>query len=67
MGWKGVVSEMQQLQENKLHMRVSDSGWAKFGWGKIYGQWICGAVIFCYDMDKFIPLNLLKNQFLHTF
>ena len=29
----------QQVQENKLHMSVSDSGWAKFGWGKIYGQW----------------------------
>ena len=51
----------QRVQENKLHMSVSDSGWAKFGWGKIYGQWICGAVIFVYDMDKFIPLNLLKK------
>lgn len=50
----------QQVQENKLHMSVSDSGWAKFGWGKIYGQWICGAVIFTYDMDKFVPLNLLN-------
>ena len=44
----------QQVEENKLHMSVSDSGWAKFGWGKIYGQWICGATIFAYDMDKFI-------------
>ena len=51
----------QCVQENKLHMSVSDSGWAKFGWGKIYGQWICGAVIFAYDMDKFVPLNLLKK------
>ncbi|MCL1849142.1 MAG: AMP-binding protein [Clostridiales bacterium] len=49
-----------KVQENKLHMSVSDSGWAKFGWGKIYGQWICGAVIFAYDMDKFIPANLLS-------
>ncbi len=49
-----------RVQENKLHMSVSDSGWAKFGWGKIYGQWICGAVIFAYDMDKFIPLKLLE-------
>ena len=24
----------QQVQENKLHMSVTDSGWAKFGWGK---------------------------------
>lgn len=50
----------QRVQENKLHMSVSDSGWAKFGWGKIYGQWLCGAVIFAYDMDKFIPLKLLE-------
>ncbi len=51
----------QRVQNNKLHMSVSDSGWAKFGWGKIYGQWICGATIFAYDMDKFVPLNLLDK------
>lgn len=51
-----------QVQENKLHMSVSDSGWAKFGWGKIYGQWICGAVVFAYDMKKFIPTNLLQKM-----
>ena len=51
----------QCVRENKLHMSVSDSGWAKFGWGKIYGQWICGAVIFAYDMDKFVPKNLLQK------
>jgi len=51
----------QQVQENKLHMSVSDSGWAKFGWGKIYGQWICGATIFAYDMDKFVPVKLLEK------
>ena len=51
----------QQVQENKLHMSVSDSGWAKFSWGKIYGQWMCGAVIFAYDMEKFIPLKLLET------
>lgn len=49
----------QCVEENKLHMSVSDSGWAKFGWGKIYGQWICGATVFCYDMKKFVPKNLL--------
>jgi acetyl-CoA synthetase len=51
----------QQVRENKLHMSVSDSGWAKFGWGKIYGQLICGAAIFAYDMEKFIPKNLMKR------
>lgn len=52
----------QQVEEDKLHMSVSDSGWAKFGWGKIYGQWVCGAVIFAYDMlGKFEPKNLLAK------
>ena len=52
----------QHVEENKLHMSVSDSGWAKFGWGKIYGQWICGATIFCYDMvGKFEPKKLLEK------
>lgn len=51
----------QQVQENHLHMSVSDSGWAKFGWGKIYGQWICGATVFAYDMDKFVPAKLLQK------
>ncbi|MCQ2538522.1 MAG: AMP-binding protein [Lachnospiraceae bacterium] len=52
----------QQVQEGKLHMSVSDSGWAKFGWGKIYGQWICGATIFAYDMKKFVPTTLLQKM-----
>lgn len=53
----------QQVEENKLHMSVSDSGWAKFGWGKIYGQWIAGAVIFAYDMiGKFHPTKLLQHM-----
>ena len=51
----------QQVRENELHMSVTDSGWAKFGWGKIYGQWICGATVLAYDMDKFVPVKLLQK------
>ena len=51
----------QQVEENTLHMSVSDSGWAKFGWGKIYGQWMSGATIFAYDMEKFVPTRLLQK------
>ena len=50
----------QQVEENRLHMSVTDSGWAKFGWGKIYGQWIAGTTVFCYDMKKFKPAKLLQ-------
>ena len=51
----------QQVQENELHCSVSDSGWAKFGWGKIYGQWICGAPIFAYDAERFGARELLQR------
>ena len=51
----------QQVQEDKLHCSVSDSGWAKFGWGKIYGQWISGAVIFAFDNFRFDPLRLMTK------
>ncbi|MCL2756653.1 MAG: AMP-binding protein [Coriobacteriia bacterium] len=51
----------QQVQENRLHCSVTDSGWAKFGWGKIYGQWIAGATIFAFDTIKFNPVRLLER------
>lgn len=51
----------QRVQPNGLHLTVADSGWAKFGWGKLYGQWICGAVQFLYDMDRFDPCKLLEK------
>ena len=50
-----------QVQENKLHMSISDSGWAKFGWGKFYGQWICGAIQFVYDFTgRFNAKDMLE-------
>ena len=50
----------QRVEEGKLHLTMSDSGWAKFAWGKIYGQWICGAVIVAYDNEKFSAKNTLE-------
>lgn len=50
----------QHTEEGKLHLTMSDSGWAKFAWGKIYGQWICGAVIVAYDNEKFNAKNTLE-------
>lgn len=50
----------QMLSEEGLHLTVAESGWAKCGWGKIYGQWICGVSLFVYDMDRFVSHNLLK-------
>lgn len=51
----------QQLRPGDLHISVADTGWAKCGWGKIYGQWICGAASFVYDMDRFHAATLLQK------
>lgn len=34
------------LKPESLHFTVSDTGWGKAVWGKLYGQWIVGAAIF---------------------
>ena len=46
--------------DDDIHIAVADTGWAKAGWGKLYGQWICGATLFVYDFDRFIAADLLR-------
>ncbi len=41
------------VNSDGLHLSISDTGWAKAAWGKIYGQWLCEAPIFVYDFDRF--------------
>jgi acetyl-CoA synthetase len=50
----------QNVVDNGLHLTVAETGWAKAAWGKMYGQWIAGSAVFTYDMDKFVPKNLLQ-------
>ncbi|MDD3373495.1 AMP-binding protein [Methanoculleus bourgensis] len=38
------------LHGNDLHLTISDTGWGKSAWGKLFGQWIVGACIFVYDI-----------------
>ncbi len=42
-----------------LHFTISDTGWAKSMWGKLYGQWLCEAPIFVYDFDRFDAKQIL--------
>ncbi|MDR2768333.1 MAG: AMP-binding protein [Treponema sp.] len=48
-----------QVIPGGLHITVADTGWAKAAWGKIYGQWLCGAALFVYDYDRFVPQEIL--------
>ena len=42
-----------------LHLTISDTGWAKALWGKLYGQWLCEGAIFTYDFDRFDAADIL--------
>ncbi len=42
-----------------LHFTISDTGWGKALWGKLYGQWLCEAAIFTYDFDRFDANDIL--------
>lgn len=49
----------QNVQDNGLHFTVADTGWAKSAWGKLYGQWLSGSAVMTYDLDKFVPKNMM--------
>jgi len=42
-----------------LHLTISDTGWAKAMWGKIFGQWLCEAGLFVYDFDRFAADDIM--------
>ena len=42
-----------------LHWTISDTGWAKSMWGKLYGQWLCEGAVFTFDFDRFDPAEIL--------
>ena len=51
----------QQVYDGCRHLTQADSGWAKFAWGKIYGQWIAGAVNVTFDTQgKFSAQKMLE-------
>ncbi len=49
------------IHPGDMHLTVSETGWGKAAWGKLYGQWIAGATVFVYDFDKFVPHDLLSK------
>ncbi len=49
------------LNENSLHLTISESGWGKCMWGKMYGQFATGASIFVYDFDRFVASDILSK------
>ena len=58
------------VKHDGLHLTVSETGWGKALWGKLYGQWECEGAIFVYDFDRFdasMLLPMFKKYDITTF
>ncbi|HET9724726.1 MAG TPA: AMP-binding protein [Actinomycetota bacterium] len=47
----------QDLHAGDLHWTISDMGWAKAAWGKLFGQWRLGAAVFLWDVRGRMDLD----------
>ncbi len=45
--------------DGSLHFTISETGWGKALWGKLYGQWLCEGAVFTYDFDRFSASDIL--------
>ena len=49
-----------RVNPNGIHLTISDTGWGKALWGKLYGQWLCEAAVFTFDLDNFSAREILQ-------
>ncbi|MFA5561078.1 MAG: AMP-binding protein [Eubacteriales bacterium] len=57
-------------ERDGLHFTISDTGWGKSLWGKLYGQWLCECAVFVYDFDHFdvaAILSMFEKHHITTF
>ncbi len=59
LGHYPTAKHWHNVNPNGLHFTISDTGWGKALWGKLYGQWLCEAGIFTYDFDRFHSDDIL--------
>ncbi len=60
LGHIQTAKHWQNVAPGGLHFTVSDTGWAKSAWGKIYGQWIMECAVMVYEYDRFAPSDILN-------
>ena len=48
------------LHPGSRHFTLSDTGWGKAVWGKLFGQWLCKASVLVYDHDKLIISKMIR-------
>ena len=49
-----------RVQKGGLHFTISDTGWLKSLWGKMYGQWLGECAVLTYDFERFNPKDILS-------
>ena len=59
LGHYPTAKHWHNVNPNGLHFTISDTGWGKALWGKLYGQWLCEAGVFTYDFDRFRSEDIL--------
>lgn len=52
----------QQCIDGGLHFTISETGWAKSVWGKLYGQWLTGSAVFVFDFERFTARDVLRKM-----
>lgn len=50
-----------RVEDGGLHFTISDTGWLKSLWGKMYGQWLGESAVFTYDFEKFNAADILRK------
>ena len=59
LGHYPTAKHWHNVNPDGLHFTISDTGWGKALWGKLYGQWLCEAAVFTYDFDRFRSEDIL--------
>ena len=59
LGHYPTARHWHNVNPDGLHFTISDTGWGKALWGKLYGQWLCEAATFTYDFDRFRSEDIL--------
>ncbi len=54
------AAHWQNVDPDGIHLTISDTGWGKAAWGKLYGQMALGSCVFVYDFDRFVPHDMLR-------
>ena len=50
-----------RVVDGGLHFTISDTGWLKSLWGKLYGQWFGESAVLVYDFQKFNGADILEK------